>query len=208
MTLMTVHASMKKGQLTIPVSVEGRVTEMVVDTWSPVSVISKVMVRNAVLDKCDTPLRSYGGSFLQILGTCNVNVTCRGVTKQVKMYVVPHGMSLMGLDLMKEFGVDVVDTEVCAVSSQQSGPSSVAVQLSSGGGKVCPSIIGYQHKVTVDPTVPPVRQGLRRLPLAVRDEVGARVKELESQGVIERIQASTWVSPIVVVNPRLTGVFP
>ena len=129
-----------------------------------------------------------------------MSLSCRDVTKSVKMYVVPHGMSLMGLDLMKEFEVDV-DNKVCIVSAQQGVQTADAVQ-SSAEVQTGSSILGYQHRVTVDPTVPPVRQRLRRLPLAVRDEASARLKELESQEVIERIHASNWVSPIVVGKKR------
>ena len=46
--------------------------------------------------------------------------------------------------------------------------------------------------------VPPVQQKLRRLPFSVRDKVSDELKRLESLGVIEKIDASEWVSPIVV----------
>ncbi|XP_043219275.1 uncharacterized protein K02A2.6-like [Amphibalanus amphitrite] len=65
-----------------------------------------------------------------------------------------------------------------------------------------PAILGYQHRVTVDPGVPPVRQPLRRLPLAVLDAVSARIDELEAQGVIEKVSASPWISPLVVGRKR------
>ena len=56
--------------------------------------------------------------------------------------------------------------------------------------------------MTVDPNVTPVRQPLRRLPLSVKEEVGARLDQLEREGVIERVEASEWVSPLVVGRKR------
>ena len=47
-----------------------------------------------------------------------------------------------------------------------------------------------------------MRQPLRRLPLAVVDEVSARLDELEEQGVVEKVSASSWVSPLVVGRKR------
>ena len=49
----------------------------------------------------------------------------------------------------------------------------------------------------VDSSIPPVRQKLRRLPLSVRDAVSDELKCLLATGVIERVDASAWVSPIV-----------
>ena len=54
----------------------------------------------------------------------------------------------------------------------------------------------------VDPSVLPVRQPLRRLPLAVIDEVSARIDQLERQGVVEKVSAAKWVSPLVVGRKR------
>ena len=50
--------------------------------------------------------------------------------------------------------------------------------------------------------MPPVGQPLRRLPLAVVDEVCGRINELERQGVIEKVSASRWISPLVVGRKR------
>ena len=50
----------------------------------------------------------------------------------------------------------------------------------------------------VDENVRPRHQKLRRLPFAVRDKVSAELRKLEQQGVIEKVDSSEWVSPIVV----------
>ena len=61
-----------------------------------------------------------------------------------------------------------------------------------------PTIKGFQHKVKVNPNVHPVQEKLHRLPLTVRSKVSQKLEELELQRVIEKIDASEWVSPIVV----------
>ncbi|XP_042145272.1 uncharacterized protein LOC120848911 [Ixodes scapularis] len=58
----------------------------------------------------------------------------------------------------------------------------------------------YSHKVKVRHTVPPVQSKLRRLPMTLRDRVSEEIFKLEREGVIERVEASEWVSPIVVVR--------
>uniref|UniRef100_A0A5S6Q3B3 Reverse transcriptase domain-containing protein n=1 Tax=Trichuris muris TaxID=70415 RepID=A0A5S6Q3B3_TRIMR len=41
-----------------------------------------------------------------------------------------------------------------------------------------------------------------RLPLSLREAVSKEINKLLSQGIIERIDASEWVSPIVVVRKK------
>lgn len=48
----------------------------------------------------------------------------------------------------------------------------------------------------------PVRQKLRCLPLSVRNAVSSEIQDLLQAGVIERIDASPWVSPILVVQKK------
>ncbi|PIK33917.1 hypothetical protein BSL78_29263 [Apostichopus japonicus] len=60
----------------------------------------------------------------------------------------------------------------------------------------------FVHRVKTRQDVTPVAQKLRRLPFSVRDKVTAELKRLENEGIIERIDASEWVSPIVVVGKK------
>lgn len=62
------------------------------------------------------------------------------------------------------------------------------------------------HTITVRRNVPPVQAKLRRLPITLRDVVTAEILKLEQQGVIERVSASEWVSPIVVVKKKEGGI--
>ncbi|XP_051794021.1 ribonuclease inhibitor-like [Acanthochromis polyacanthus] len=64
------------------------------------------------------------------------------------------------------------------------------------------TVKGFVHKVKVRPDVQPVQMKLRRLPFAVRDQVSEELQRLEKDGVIERIDSSPWVSPIVVVKRK------
>lgn len=62
------------------------------------------------------------------------------------------------------------------------------------------------HKVKVAPTAVPVRQKLRRLPFSVRAAVSEELNRLLSAGVIERVEASPWVSPIVVTQKKMGSI--
>ncbi len=59
---------------------------------------------------------------------------------------------------------------------------------------------GFVHKMQVNSTVTPVHQKLRCLPLSIRKEVSTELNRLLTAGIIEPIDASEWVSPLVVVR--------
>ena len=206
---------MGESSLTVPAMVEGSAVTLTVDSGSPVSLMPRAMVPGD-LHEPDRELCAYGGQSLRVVGKKCVSVRCKGRSAEVPVYVVDQGRALMGLDMMRVFGVNIVNNKVCAVfpesynrsslppaePTSDNPPASPRVSPSSSQPEAQPAILGYQHRVTVDPTVPPVRQPLRRLPLAVVEEVSGRLDQLEKQGVIEKVSASTWVSPLVVGRKR------
>ena len=64
---------------------------------------------------------------------------------------------------------------------------------------------GYQLKLHVKEDVAPIFQPLRRPPFNLRDKIERKLDELESMGIIEKVNSpSQWVSPVVVV-PKPNG---
>ncbi|KAF0303206.1 uncharacterized protein FJT64_024780 [Amphibalanus amphitrite] len=58
-----------------------------------------------------------------------------------------------------------------------------------------PAITGYEHRIVLRPDAVPTAYRLRRLPLAVREEVSQELQRLLRAGVIERIDASHCPGP-------------
>ncbi len=52
---------------------------------------------------------------------------------------------------------------------------------------------------------PGVQQKLRRLPFSIRNEVSKELHKLVKQDVIKPVDASEWVSPIVVTRKKDGG---
>ena len=132
--------------------------------------------------------------------------------------MVESGAALLGLDLfealqMKLQGRRVVTT----VPYYQSQTPTTTLQ----GEPTVPSIepdndpevlvqeIGcaksFVHKVQMLPNAAPVHQKLRRLTFSVRQAISGEIKALQDKGIIECIDASPWVSPIVVTQRRDGG---
>ncbi|KAL0149455.1 hypothetical protein M9458_055243 [Cirrhinus mrigala] len=64
----------------------------------------------------------------------------------------------------------------------------------------------FVHLVHVRPSVQPVQLKQRRLPLSIRNEVSKELQKLVQQDVIEPVDASEWVSPIVVPRKKDGGI--
>lgn len=158
-----------------------------------------------------------------MIGCLQVKV-CRGdFTAPASFYVVRKGTPILGRDIMKALCIciegDAVLPPVSANSSSTPSAVSCATVLpapvlsTTSAPASCipaPPDIGcaqyFVHKVKIDLTVKPVLQKLRHLPFAVRASVTAELDRLLKAGVIERIDASPWVSPIVVTRRRTGGI--
>ena len=188
------HVSPQVPRPMITVKMRGRAVEMLVDTGSGVSLIPYSLYQekfvHVPLQELSIKLQGYGGQPLSVLGMMTATVTSdSGKSVEGTLFVVgSHSVPLLGCDLQQLLSVTVKEGNVvCAVD-------------------VLPPLQGFVHRVKVNEGVTPVRQKLRPLPLAVRDEVKAHLAKLEKQGVIERVDSSPWVSPMVVTRRRGGGI--
>ncbi|KAJ8337813.1 hypothetical protein SKAU_G00367790 [Synaphobranchus kaupii] len=122
-------------------------------------------------------------------------------------YIVKTGTPILGMDLVTALqlhfkgGQVIPETETVKVCATLCQPDTHRKQESES-----PIAFGcakdFVHKVKIRPEVKPVQQKLRRLPLSVCEAVSQELRNLEQHGIIERIDASEWVSPIVVTKKK------
>ncbi|XP_064624576.1 uncharacterized protein K02A2.6-like [Lineus longissimus] len=61
---------------------------------------------------------------------------------------------------------------------------------------------GFSHKIRVKPDAVPAQAALRAIPFAIREEVHKELDRWEKDDIVEKIDASEWVSPLVVVRKK------
>uniref|UniRef100_A0A669FAM3 Reverse transcriptase domain-containing protein n=1 Tax=Oreochromis niloticus TaxID=8128 RepID=A0A669FAM3_ORENI len=187
--------------------------ELIVDTGSAVSILPNHIYEEhfsgTPLKPPDLQLVTYTKKTIPVLGCLQVTVSRGNASASAVFFVVRKGTPLLGRDLMEALNVSIAGNTVlppctdptASVMSTNPSPASCIPAAPDIG-----CVRAFVHKVKVDPTVKPVRQKLRRLPFAVRASVSAELDRLLKAGVIERIDASSWVSPIVVTGRKTGGI--
>ena len=149
------------------------------------------------LKRCHETLKGYGGSDIDILGTVELpKVTYGNVSlEKFTFFVSKEGSTLLGVDLFDRLGFSVTfnKANISNIETVDKFES-----LFEGVGEVRK----FQHKPVVNEMVRPISQAYRRLPLSVRESVSLELKRLEDDDIIERVDASPWISNIVIVPKK------
>ncbi|XP_041360993.1 uncharacterized protein K02A2.6-like [Gigantopelta aegis] len=130
----------------------------------------------------------------------------KGQVSQGTFYIVQSGTSLLGKDIIQTLDIGIHGGSLTCFATRGNAssdePTSDSVSIPDRFPQLFSDKIGkvkgFKHKIKVRSDVKPVQQKLRRLPFAVRNAVSAELKKLENSDIIERIDASEWISPIVV----------
>lgn len=201
-----------------------------VDSGSSVSILTHALFRQHFEGQAlSTPrvrLLDYSKRPITVLGCFFADVTHKDCTKCLLFYVVKQGTSLLGVDAIKALGLQIdgstlrcleTTTLPTNVGEEQSSdkkevqqPVQLPTELAQEYGTIFDPGLGlakgFVHRVKTRSTVQPVASKLRRLPLSLRPVVSEELRRLEEMDVIERVEASEWVSPIVVVKKKEGGI--
>jgi len=173
--------------------------ELIVDTGSSVSILPESIYRkhfaSCTLNPATVKLVSYSKEIIPVLGCFSTDVFHDGSTAMGTFYIVKSGSPLLGMDLLKALHCRIEGDAVITHENSEILPVHTVG---------CAS--GFVHKVKVKEGFIPVQQKLRRLPLSVRQAVSDELKHLLEQDIIERVDASPWVSPIVVTQKKGGGI--
>lgn len=192
--------------------------QLVVDTGASVSILPEAVYKKhfsqCTLNKPKIKLVTYAKEDLPVIGCLSAlaSVSANDNVVPATFYVVTAGSPLLGLDLIRLLNLDIVSGKVKHIDHEGEiapAPLQTTEHSTSAVHAVSPvsathlgCVKGFIHKVQVNSTVTPVRQKLRRLPLSIRKEVSTELNRLLTAGIIESIDASEWVSPLVVVRKR------
>jgi hypothetical protein len=171
------------------------------DPGAKVSLLSKATYEqyfvNIPLRVPQLELHTYDGSSIKVLGCIRCSVQYGDVIlHNFTFYVATSGRSVMGIDLFEALGFKMISPAGATISAETSVTLSQYPEILKEFG----CIRDYQHRPMINSSVTPVGQPLRRLPLTLRDEVTAELERMVKLDLIEKINASPWVSNLVLVR--------
>lgn len=209
-----IHISVQVGQATL---------KLLVDSGSSVSIISgKVFDQHfpgvSLLPVPRVTLLDYSKRPISVRGCFFSEVSFENRSAPLLFYVVEQGTSLIGLDGIKALKLRIEGSQLQCFQTSAVSNAEVAVTGPFEPSTQCPPALqqkfcslftselglakGFIHRIKTRAGVQPVASKLRRLPLMLRPRVSSELQRLESLDIIERINASEWVSPIVVIEKK------
>lgn len=213
-TLLHVVTSEARRGIYVKVQVEGVEVQFLVDTGSSVSIITEdiyMMHYQATmpLTAPSVTLLDFSSGEISVKGCFLANVLYQQRSTCVLFYVVRQGTAVLGLDAIRNLDFCIQGSTLqCLQTSVQTSTSfaRLPIEFRAEFGHLFTDEVGlvkgFAHHVKRKPGVPPVAAKLRRLPLALREQVSAELRRLEQCGIIESVDASEWISPIVVVRKQ------
>ncbi|XP_023806938.1 uncharacterized protein K02A2.6-like [Oryzias latipes] len=213
-TLLLVDRSVTSGGIQVTVNIKvaesSQSMKLTVDTGAAVSIlplcIYEEKFKGAPLHQPTVQLVTYSRTSIPVIGCMEAIVHIQNLEKPATFHIVDSGTALMGRDLIAAFNLRIEGNAAYLPSTHFLSLPSAALMECSVSQPAAPATlgcaVGFIHKVKVLQTAVPVRQKLRRLPFSVRSAVSEELNRLLSAGVIERIDASPWVSPIVVTQRK------
>lgn len=128
---------------------------------------------------------AYGNHMLTFVGVFEATIATAKTKSDADFYVFKdYGKILIGYDTA--FELNILKIGECVNNVVTTGET----------GK----IKGIVVNIPIDPSVRPVAQPYRRIPVALEESVDTKIQELLSAGIIEKVDGpSEWISPVVVV---------
>ncbi|CAM4476884.1 unnamed protein product [Lepidochelys kempii] len=185
--------------------------QLMLDTGSAVSILPDSIYlhyfKDVPLTEPKLHLVSYLKNHIPVHGCLPIIVTFGDCCVTAELYIVHKGTPILGRDLLAALNLRVVNGRI---DLPQQSTLAVHTPVSAGTQHQIEEKLGYAygflHIVKMRNNVMPVRQRLRWLPFSVREAVSEELRKLVQKDIIEEIDSSEWVSPIVVMQKKSGGI--
>ena len=201
------------------VVLNGRTVRMEVDTGAAVTIVDKKIwedIGRPKLSSSKIRLKDFSGSFIELLGSCEIDIKYENQNLTKVLYVVKgNGPSLLGrnwlIDLQVNWKKFFSNSSVNALS-EKVFLNEVLNEYKNIFSEGLGTIKGIKADLNLDCNATPKFYKPRPVPYALKDKIESEIKRLVSLGVIEPVKHADWAAPIVPVlkasgDVRLCGDF-
>ena len=190
--------------ITVDLEVNKTKLTMEIDTRAAVSVISeqtrKKMFPDVPLSKSTLLLKTYTGEVMPVLDEMKVEVKYRSQTVMLTLTIVEgSGPSLFGRDWLGQLQLDWKTIGLAMLSEQSTQMAVLMKKYSQVFSAGLGTMLHVKARLTVKPEAKPVFFRPRSTPFAIKETVEAELDRLKAEGIIEKVDSSEWVAPIVPI---------
>lgn len=180
-------------------SIGGIATEIVVDSGTRYNIIDretwmkmkqKKIRITRFSRKVDIGFLAYGGHKLNFIGMFNAEIQVQENKMLANFYVADEvGKPLLGYETAKLIGVLKIGANINQIDVKQQELSIIK---------------GIMVEIPIDKNVRPVQQPYRRVPVSIEKIVDEKIEIMLREDIIERVNTSRWISPLVL-QPKPDG---
>ena len=191
--------------------------EMEVDSGSDITAITEKVYRLHFTDFHLSPVRTAlsnfdGSKIPHVLGKFTSTVEYEDRQCDLPIYVVKDSCSsILGKNAIQSLSL-TLDGSTMKVHSVNNSSRSILTRFPSLTADGIGKVKDFKHTITLAEDAKPIATKLRAVPLSRRDAVNNEINHMVSEGILEKIDKSTWVNPLVTVmepngEPRVTTEF-
>jgi hypothetical protein len=207
----------RRGRLYSKLTICNRDIRFLLDCGATVNLLPAALVKQCgpnipPIRPAESTLRMFDNSALKTEGMLTLPVThpLTGQSEVLDFYIsTSHNQPLLGVEACLQFQLLSVNHDnICSIRSAVCTPLTQEyiearyADILEGVGKI-PGVVHLE----VDPSIPPVRMPLRKLPVAMKEKVASELRDLQKDGIITPVnEPSAWISALLVVNKPSGGV--
>ena len=178
--------------------------EMKFDSCSQLTILSAEeysrSFRYVPLHPLDINPGGYGGQPIKMLGYFEAILAVGGKSTTGKVYVSEKGDNLISWPHQKTLGIKLDPNAFPQVQIKEVEVSenTYVRKFQSLFRNDLGCLKGYEHKIRLKNNCTPKVAKVRRIPMCLHEQVEKELNNLLDQNIIEEIQASEWLAPMVV----------
>lgn len=194
--------------ITLELIIENKPYRMEIDSGAGHSIISESTYawlggKSKDLTKENIFLRTWSKEKLEVLGSKLMNVQYKSINTKLPLLIVAgNGPSLIGRNWFQELGITINsnnDVNFSIFSNAIENNNSVFSRFPDLFDNNFGELKGVTITIPIEENFQPIFLKSRPVPFALRDKIEQEIDRQEANGVFEKINTSSWATPIVPV---------
>lgn len=194
---------------------DGKKVNTFADSCSPYTLIAEETFKGLfkekeyVLEIPDIHHGGYNKEPIPLKGMVKMCIQFKDRHTYGRVYITERGSNLLGWKHQKDLGITLDpnnNEQVLLVDRTLTG-----VEVCKEFPEVFTSDVGvlknYVHKIKLKNDAIPIAHKTRSIPLLKREPLKRELERLEKQGIIQAVETSEWLAPIVITSKKTVMTF-